>query len=489
MDYRWMVVVLAACGDNTPGPVPEVEPGCHEVPWTSKDQFSRSSELGPVVGYTLRDFDASGRWFSQGLILDNMRLVRDVDGDYQIIDRGSLLEASDSDLFFTDYFEPRPDIDIHGEASRFTQRISNLREDGSLRYDQAFCRDKTCHVCTGALVRAERHDPQQSDKLTLVAELRPSEWWHSATYDVKVVGTTAYVVRADGLWMLDVADPTTPAIVGHHETGGDSVNDVALYAVAGARYAIIADTPVEIVDVTNPADPRLVAELPVEAHTVFTETRDGMTRAYFGGYDGKAPVYDVTNPASSIRLGAFDTRASYVHDVFVEDGIAYLNAWEKGFFVVDFRASGEPIKLGHWLSPCRRSHSSWVTTIGGRRIAVHGDETYDAHMTVVDVDPASPEFMQPLGTYQTREHVSVHNFTGVGTKAYFTHYQDGVRVVDVADPTNPVLVGYYNTWDPADLTQVDRFFASAIGLDLDVSRRLIFVADRERGLLILRDDT
>jgi hypothetical protein len=369
-------------------------------------------------------------------------------------------------------------------------RISNLRDDGTLRYDRAFCENEVCTVCTAGMVRAERHDPQPSEKLTLVGSLDPAEW-KGSTLDVKVVGTTAYLIRDGGLWTIDVADPTKPTLSGHHADADDETrsNDVAIFETAGRRYAIIADTPVEIVDVTNPASLQLVGRLPVEAHTVFTETRPSGTRAYFGSYDGTTPVYDVTNPLAPARLGAFDAQSSYVHDLHVQDGIGYLNAWEKGFFVVDFNDSAQPVQLGHWQSPRKRSHASWVTTVGGRRIAVHGDETYGSHMTVLDVDPASPQFMQPLASYQTREQVSIHNFTGVGTKTYFTHYQDGVRVMDLADPTKPTLVGYYNTWDPADPSASDRFFASAIGLDLDVARKLIFVADLDRGLLILRDDT
>jgi hypothetical protein len=76
-----------------------------------------------------------------------------------------------------------------------------------------------------------------------------------------------------------------------------------------------------------------------------------------------------------------------------------------------------------------------------------------------------------------------------GDRAYFTYYQDGVRVLDLADPTAPVLLGYYNTWDPQGPDSTSDFFEGAVGLDLDPARDLIFVADSPRGLLILRDDT
>ncbi len=62
-------------------------------------------------------------------------------------------------------------------------------------------------------------------------------------------------------------------------------------------------------------------------------------------------------------------------------------------------------------------------------------------------------------------------------------------VMDLSDPTKPKLIGYYNTWDPqADYTS-SGFFEGAVGLDVDQSRKLVFVADSPRGLLILHDDT
>jgi hypothetical protein len=97
--------------------------------------------------------------------------------------------------------------------------------------------------------------------------------------------------------------------------------------------------------------------------------------------------------------------------------------------------------------------------------------------------------MQPIAEWKTRDYVSIHNLMAFGTKAYFTYYQDGVRVLDMSDPTHPQQVGYYNTWDPqADYT-TSFFFESAVGLDVDLTRKLIFVADSPRGLLILHDDT
>ncbi|HMG24566.1 MAG TPA: hypothetical protein VK607_24685, partial [Kofleriaceae bacterium] len=189
-------------------------------------------------------------------------------------------------------------------------------------------------------------------------------------------------------------------------------------------------------------------------------------------------------------LGSFNAGASLVHDLSVVDGIAYLNAWEQGFLVVDFTMPAIPRLVGRWATtPIGRSHSNWTTTAGGRRIALHGEEGYGAKLTVVDIDPASPEFMRPIGAWGTRPFLSIHNIMAFGTRSYLTYYQDGVRVLDVSDPLHPAQIGYYNTWDPLADYASAAFYESAVGLDVDRSRKLIFVADSPRGLLILRDDT
>ena len=97
--------------------------------------------------------------------------------------------------------------------------------------------------------------------------------------------------------------------------------------------------------------------------------------------------------------------------------------------------------------------------------------------------------MVPVASWQTRPWISIHNIMAFGTKAYFTHYQDGVRVLDLSDPTNPRQLGYYNTWDPQADYATSAFYEGAVGLDVDLARKLVFVADSPRGLLILRDDT
>ena len=70
--------------------------------------------------------------------------------------------------------------------------------------------------------------------------------------------------------------------------------------------------------------------------------------------------------------------------------------------------------------------------------------------------------------------------------AHLAHYQDGLRVLDLSDPTRPRPVAWANTWTYAG-ARGRSFYEGAVGLDVDPATRRIYVADSERGLLIYEE--
>ena len=491
-----LAVCAAACGDNQPGPadgtvetVPEVVPECHKVDGTV-DSFQKSSDLPPYVAGTLASWDPDGRWFLTGVKTGGVSSYQfERQGLQVIVDRDPTSPGTiDDDVLF----ERSSLVDGTGAPYTVIRRVSNLAPDGSLRAERVVCQGSSCNVCTAKLVRATHNAGEgDGDHITLAGQLLGANWGPGYTFNVRVAGTIAYLIRQDGLHMIETADPEHPVELGSWRRAGDGYsNDVKILSANGKRYAIIADYPSDVVDVTDPTAAHLVAQIPVEAHTLFTEVRGGKTYAYFGAYDGSCPVFDVTNPEAPVRLSTYQSGASIVHDLMIDDGIAYLNAWEGGFHVVDFTTPTAPVVVGKWRqTPTHTSHSSWAMHVGGRTIALHGEEAYAAHLDIVDVVPSSPSFMTSIATFKLRDYVSIHNVMAFGNHAYMTYYQDGVRVLDLSDPTNPQQLGYYNTWDPQAAYTSSGFFEGSVGLDVDQARKLIFVADSPRGLLILRDQT
>jgi len=493
---------IAACGDGSMATTPDapatsdVVPECHDTPQTDADPFTTPDSINavipvPVVPGSLAGWDPDGRWFLTGTRVGSVSsfFFEKRSGTEIIVDRN---EASPG-MMTDDVIFQREIVNPGGLTYTVIKRVSNRAPDGSARAERIVCDGSNCRVCTAKLIRATHNAGEgEGNNISLVGQLNDPSWPKTYTLNVRMAGTLAYLIRRDGLHIIETADPAHPVELGRYGRVMPSgeANDVKLVQAGAKRYALIADVPVDIVDVTDPANPFLAGMIGEEAHTVAVESRDNKVYAYFGAYNRRCPIYDVTDPTTPVKLGSFLTAGSLVHDLSLENGVAYLNAWEGGFYVVDYTTPASPHQLGRWpQSPATTSHSSWPMQVGGRHIALHGDENYAAHLDVVDVDPASASFMSSIGSYKTRDLVSIHNLMAFGSKAYFTYYQDGVRVLDMSDPTNPALVGYYNTWDPqADYTTSD-FFEGAVGLDVDLTRKLIFVADSPRGLLILQDST
>lgn len=494
MKWSLLVITAAACGDGghaTPSPdalpdtavVEPVTPGCIEVAQASPDAYSRASDFGPVVPGTLAGWDPDGRWFLTGTSVGGVSsYFFERQGSQVIVDRDPNAPGTiDDDQLFQYTTINR------GIVYTVAKRVSNRAADGSFRAERAVCDGGTCRVCTAVMIRATHNAGEgEGEGLALVGQLNDPTWGPGYTFNVRVEGTLAYLIRQDGLHIIETADPAHPTELGHYKRpqAGYS-NDVKLVDAGARRYALIADYPIDVVDVTDPANPQLAAQIPEEAHTLAVEHRDGKVYAYLGDYDASCPIYDVTDPTHPAKLGSFHAGGMLVHDLSVDSGIAYLNAWDAGFQVVDYTNPAAPVLRGTWApTPTLTSHSNWTTTVGGRHIALHGEEAYGAHLHVIDLAT-----MQPIAEWKTRDYVSIHNIMAFGSKAYFTHYQDGVRVLDISDPLHPTQVGYYNTWDPqADYTSSD-FFEGAVGIDVDLTRHLVFVADSPRGLLILSDST
>jgi hypothetical protein len=209
-------------------------------------------------------------------------------------------------------------------------------------------------------------------------------------------------------------------------------------------------------------------------------------------YGDSVPRYDVSNPLQPVRRGAplLPAGASDgVHDLTVSGDELYINYTTGGFVALDVSAGvNNPVEIGRLATSY--SHAGAVGVLSnGRRVVLHGDEgmtgTPDggAFLRVFEGARASPQFMTEIGRYQSRREVGIHNIELRGNRAYIAYYQDGIRVVDLTTPEQPIEIGHFNTWDP--VTARGGPFEGAIGVRL--ANNLIFVADTDRGLIILRE--
>ena len=98
--------------------------------------------------------------------------------------------------------------------------------------------------------------------------------------------------------------------------------------------------------------------------------------------------------------------------------------------------------------------------------------------TVCSANPIDAS-CDPRGTY------SSHNVIVEGNTAYFSWYSDGVIVVDISDPYNPVEIARYNPTGPAFEAQ-NGGIQDVWGIFKEENKPWIYASDRNGGLYILK---
>jgi len=397
--------------------------------------------------------------------------------------------ADDDDLFWY-----APSDDGHGSYSLDLCRAVGDTLSGTYVY----CNANDCLDGPVTGVRLERMAEADAQGLRLRGEVDPPG--PGETFDVAVDGDVAYLAKTiDGLAVVDVSDPTRPTVIGsapvEYPEAREYYNDVRLHAAGGRRYALAASNVAGVVvwDVTTPSAPVRVLsfglpgldQTPPDVHTLYV---DG-TLLYLADLNRGLQIWDIADPLAPVPVytpAAQLTQSSFVHDLYVAGGRAYLSSWDVGMVVLDVSAPATPAVVGVFRDYGESSsHSVWVTQVGNRRVAAHGDEQWRAHLRLIDVTEGTGGFATQLGEWRTRDEVSIHNLVAIGSEVFVAYYQDGVRIVDISDPTRPVQTAWFNTWPGYDRRYGDSYWEGALAIDVDPSHGRLYVADSHRGLLIL----
>ncbi|HEU4929788.1 MAG TPA: choice-of-anchor B family protein [Candidatus Krumholzibacteria bacterium] len=282
------------------------------------------------------------------------------------------------------------------------------------------------------------------------------------------------------------------------------------------EYAIVGDNhdKVYIVDVTTPADARITAQIDgvpgfdVKTWDHYLYTCDGNT----SGNDSR--VIDISDPASPIVIPAGFPSA---HTLQISPG-GIMFAEFPGLRIYDLATPASPTQLfqsggeGHDSTPkgtdrlydfhgrdgtviwnvADPANPDTLGVIDDPSIVFHhsGDVTEDQRylylcdelasgsvpdITIWDIqDPASPVRVGQLGDGAT-----VHNIYVVGDLAYVAYYSAGFRVYDLANPTQPVLAGQYDT-----SKRTGEGFIGAIGAYVYLPSGNVLVCDIENGLFV-----
>ena len=288
--------------------------------------------------------------------------------------------------------------------------------------------------------------------------------------DFAVTGTHS----ADGeAYFWDISDPSKMKIIDTVKVDARTVNDVKISE--NGRVGIISregasnrKNGLVILDVTDPYNVKITKmyddDLTGGVHNVFIYQDHVYALSAGTRYD----VINISDPANPFRVSSYelDTPGHSIHDVWVENGIAYSSNWADGVHIVDVGglpqseqsrdkknynpflalagkgSPGNPIKIASKSDPNGHNHATFpfVSQSSDKFYMINGDEwaksipgsaerIYQGGFHFIDFT----DINNPVETaiYQIPE-VGSHNHWVEGDILYAGYYYGGIRVLDIS---------------------------------------------------------
>ncbi len=276
--------------------------------------------------------------------------------------------------------------------------------------------------------------------------------------DYAVTGTHS----ADGTaYFWDVTNPANIFMVDSIQVDARTVNDVKVsedgkICVLSREGASDRKNGIVILDVSNPRDVTILS--------TFTENLTGGVHnlfiyenyVYALSNGQKYEIIDISDPKNPKGVSKFEiaSAARNVHDVWIEDGIAYSSNWNDGIIMVDVGngvAGGSPenpVEILRAKTQGNANHAAFPFTSNssGKKYLIGGDEIFPSslitsgmdlnqiiipkgYMHFIDItDPKNPI---EVARYEVPEAGS-HNMWVEDDVLYIGYYNGGLRVVDIS---------------------------------------------------------
>ena len=204
--------------------------------------------------------------------------------------------------------------------------------------------------------------------------------------DVAVQGDYAYVAAgARGLYVVGVASPQAPSIVGSVETPGNA-NGVAVEG----DHVYLADGggDLRIIDVVDPSQPAIVGVGEAPGRAIDVAVAGG--RAYVAAGIAGLHVFDVSDPTAPALLGSVDTGDA--RGVDVSGDLVIVADGTSGVRVIDAVDPTAPFIIGTTHTrPGSTSAAAGVAVRGGLAWVADGSDVLLGGLRALDIsEPTTP---------------------------------------------------------------------------------------------------
>ncbi|WP_459192899.1 LVIVD repeat-containing protein [Halosimplex sp. J119] len=327
-------------------------------------------------------------------------------------------------------------------------------------------------------------------------------------------GRYVFASRLDGFYVVDCDDPENPEIVGEY-SGITSPDGRAIERILDLKYnqgRLMLATEmgsqfqgIALYDVRDPTAPE-----PLKTYATSYAIHNADLHGEYA-YLSTGTALDIVHvapdePESVARWSVTDYDDTYaevsrslrnLHDVYVQNGRAYLANWDAGTWILDVSDPENPEHVGHatdysaeQLADLDRSKISeysmepegndhYVQPSDDDDLLAVGGESWDLEYDSIETDepdeedlggpsgivlwdisdPANPESLSEIeppmppedetGNRRGGYYTTSHNFEIAGDYLYSSWYRGGVKVHDISDPENPEELAHWADGDEA----------------------------------------
>lgn len=214
-----------------------------------------------------------------------------------------------------------------------------------------------------------------------------------------------------------------------------------------------------------------------QAHTISIEGSFLYLNGGNASSNGGISIIDISNPIEPVRLGSYTSR--YVHDSFIRgDTIYAATMFSNRFTIINASNKNSPTVYSEFsnLPNYSLTHNTWVTD--DRRFMLTTDEGQSPPGALKIWNIENLSNIQFVVQWRPPGNSVVHNVVIKDTLAYVSHYEEGIRVLNISNPEQPQEIAYYDTY-PASNTNNYRgnwgnypFFASGKIISSDMQTGL-----------------
>ncbi len=355
------------------------------------------------------------------------------------------------------------------------------------------------------VARREQPEPVEFIDHGVRAHVATSDLWVFEGRDGRDYAYTGTHASGGGQRMFtwDVTDPANVQLMDSVVVNARVVNDVkvsadASWAIITREGASTRRNGIVVLDLTDPAHPTILSEL-TDSLTAGIHNVWIMGDVVYAVNDGTNAmnILDLSDPANPRHAGRWEIRPGEtdksLHDVWAEDGYAYLSYWDDGLVILDVGAGThggtptEPAFVSQISYPQGNTHVAWRD----RDYVFLGDEigTEDGMRGYIHViDVSDIDTPKEVAKYEVPE-AGAHNVWIEDETLYIAYYQGGLRVVDVSGTLRGDLyrqgreIGLYRTAAPEGEGLVPN---SPLAWGPQTFKGNVFVSDMYSGLWVLK---